>query len=200
MRKRKKDKRMRTSTAKFIGIAAVVSLFILTFCFSYAWGENEKQVEERSSSDVFATINVQDFDGQPFSRDDLGDTKLIAYNIWETTCPACLGEMDALEELSKEYDPSEFRLIGVCADLYDTKGELKPEQLETAKDLMKTAGVTFTNLVPDQGCQDFFRSNIVGFPTTFFVNSEGKIVNTTAGAKNLKDWEEYVNSELEKLQ
>lgn len=44
------------------------------------------------------------------------------------------------------------------------------------------------------------RTSVVGFPTTFFVNSEGKLVNAIASAKDLKSWEEYVNAELDKLQ
>ena len=200
MQKMKKDRRIRISTLKFIGIAVVIGVFILTFSFSYAWGESEKMIEARSGTDVFATINLEDFEGQTLTIDDLDGTKLVAYNIWETTCPACLGEMVALEKLSGEYDPSQFRLIGMCADLYDRNGELKPEQLEKAKELMKKSGVTFTNLVPDQGFTDFFRASIAGFPTTFFVNSEGEVVSVTAGAKELKAWKEYVDSELEKLQ
>jgi len=45
------------------------------------------------------------------------------FPVWETTCPACLSEMGDLEKLSKEYDPSEFKLIGMCADLYDSDGK-----------------------------------------------------------------------------
>lgn len=197
MQKMKKDRRMCTSTLKFIGIGIAAALFILTFSFSYAWGESEKLVEQRRNSDVFATIDLEDFEGQPFSRDNLADTKLVAYNIWETTCPACLGEMGDLEKLSKEYDPSEFRLVGMCADMYDKDGELKPSQLEKGKQLMKDAGVTFTNLVPDQGFMDYFRSAVVGFPTTFFVDKEGKVVNTTCGSKDYEEWKQYVDSQLQ---
>lgn len=200
MRKPKKDRRMRTSTLKFIVAAAVTGIFILTFSFSYAWGRSEQQIEERTVTDVFTTIDLEDFEGNSFTMDDIADTKLIAYNIWETTCPACLGEMGALEELSREYDPSQFRLIGICADLHGADGELKPQQLETAKELMKAAGVTFPNLIPDQGLRDFFRSTIVGFPTTFFVNNEGKIIKATAGARCLEQWEKLVDAELENLQ
>ena len=198
--KTKKDRRMCTSTMKMIVAAAAIGMFILSFSFAYAWGKYEDQIETRASTTVFETVNIEDLEGNSFTMKDLEGAKLVAYNVWETTCPACLGEMDALEELSKKYDPSEFRLIGMCADLYDSDGKVKPAQLEKAKDLMQNAGVTFPNLVPDKGFMDFFRSTIAGVPTTFFVNSEGKIVDTTAGAKNLEKWEEYVNAELEKLQ
>ena len=200
MHKPKKEKRICTSTGKFIGISAVICIFIMTFSFAYAWGEAEKQIEDRASTEVFKTVDLKDLEGQSFTMDDIADTRLVAYNVWETTCPACLGEMADLEALSKEYDPSQFRLIGICADLYDRNGEIRPEQLETARELMKSAGVTFTNLVPDQEFMEFIRTSVVGFPTTFFVNGEGKLVNATSGAKDLKSWEEYVNAELDKLQ
>lgn len=80
-----KDRRMCTSTFKIVVTGAVIGLFILTFSFSHAWGEYEKQIESRSSTAVFATIALEDFEGQPFTRDDLRDTKLVAYNVWETT-------------------------------------------------------------------------------------------------------------------
>lgn len=199
-KKAKKDKRRHLSTFKIVSAAAVAGIFILMFSFTYAWGQHEKQIEARTSSNVFRTLNLEDFEGQTLTIDDLAGTKLIAFNVWETTCPACLGEMDALETLSKEYDPSEFRLIGICADLHSQSGELKPEQLETARSLMDNAGVTFTNLIPDQGFRDFFKTTIVGFPTTYFVDSEGNILNATAGSRNLQSWEQYVNDELKKLQ
>lgn len=199
MENQKKERRVCTSTMKFIGIAAVIGLFILTFSFSFAWGKYEDQIEEKSNTDVFATIDLEDFDGQPFTKDDLSGAGLIAFNVWETTCPACLREMGDLEKLSNEYDPSEFRLVGMCADLYDANGKLKPKQVEKAKELMSAAGVTFTNLIPDQGFQNFFRATIAGFPTTYFVDSEGKVIDVTSGAKDFDKWKEYVEAELEKV-
>jgi thiol-disulfide isomerase/thioredoxin len=196
----KKDGRMCTSTMKMIVIAAVIGMFILSFSFAYAWGKYEDQIESRASTTVFETVNLEDFEGNSFTMKDLEGTKLVAYNVWETTCPACLSEMGDLEKLSKEYDSSEFKLIGMCADLYDSDGKIKPEQLEKAKELMQNAGVTFPNLVPDKGFMDFYKSTIAGFPTTFFVNSEGKLIDATAGSKSLEKWEEYVNAELEKMQ
>lgn len=198
--KTKKDWRMCTSTMRMIVAAAVIGIFILSFSFAHAWGKYEDQIESRASTTVFETVNLEDIEGNSFTMKDLEGTKLVAYNVWETTCPACLAEMDDLEELSKDYDPSEFKLIGMCADLYDTDGNVKPAQLAKAKELMQNAGVTFPNLVPDKGFMDFFRSTIAGVPTTFFVNSEGKIVDTTAGSKSHEKWKEYVNAELEKLQ
>lgn len=194
----KKDMRKHTSTLKIVSAAAAAGIFILMLSLTFAWGGHDKQIEAGAASDVFRTLNLEDFEGQKLTADDLAGTKLIAFNVWETTCSPCLEEMDALEELSKEYDPSEFRLIGICADLHSQSGELNPEQLETAKSLMDNAGVTFTNLIPDQGFRDYFQATIVGFPTTFFVDSEGNILSATSGSRDLQSWEQYVNDELQK--
>ena len=177
-------------------IGVVIGVFALTFSFAGAWGEHDKQVEERASADVFMTIEAQDFDGQPFTIDDASKTKLTAYNVWETTCPPCIAEMDDLEELTKLYDTSEFRLVGVCADLNDKNGQLDPAQMEKAKQILSDAGVTYTNLIPDQRLLDFFSSNIPGFPTTFFVDSEGRIIATRAGANDLDGWKAQVDGLL----
>ena len=108
--------------------------------------------------------------------------------------------MDSLETLSNDYDPSQFRLIGICADLYDRNGNLKPDQVEKAKKIIEDAGVTFTNLIPDEKFMNFFASTIVGFPTTYMVNSEGTIVDVTVGSKSYEGWKEYIDEQLEKMQ
>ena len=98
----------------------------------------------------------------------------------------------ALEETKTCDSPSKNELR-----FYDKDGKLKPSQLEKGKQLMKDAGVTFTNLVPDQGFMDYFRSAVVGFPTTFFVDKEGKVVNATCGSKDYEEWKQYVDSQLQ---
>lgn len=199
-KKEKKDRRIKLSTFKFVTAAAVIGVFILVFSFSYAWGKYDEQMEERASTDVFKTIELEDFEGNTVTRKDIEGTTLVAFNVWETTCPACLKEMGDLEKLYKEYDPSVFKLYGMCADLNDANGNLKAGQVEKAKNLMKDAGVTFPNLIPDHGFSEMFEATIMGFPTTFFVDSEGKIVNVTTGARGLEEWKDYVDAELEKIE
>lgn len=199
-KKEKKDKRIKLSTFRFVMAAAVVGVFILVFSFTYAWGKYDEQMEDRANTDVFKTIELEDFEGNTVSRKDVEGAGLVAFNVWETTCPACLKEMGDLDKLYKEYDPSEFKLYGMCADLNDANGKLKPSQVEKAKKLMSDAGVTFQNLIPDQGFSELFETTIMGYPTTFFVNSEGQIIDVTAGARSLEEWKEYVDAELEKIE
>ena len=85
MRKSRKNRRMCTSTLKFIAAGAVIGVFVLVFTFAHAWGEYDKMIESRAATNVFADIDMNDFGGQTFTRDDAAGTKIIAYNVWETT-------------------------------------------------------------------------------------------------------------------
>ncbi len=192
-------RKLHTSTFVLALIAFLAGMIALEVSYISAWTEREKIQEETSSTDVFARINDEQFDGGTFTADKLQGVKVTMFNVWETTCPACLGEMGALEELSKAYPASNFQLIGICADVYDKDRQLKEDQVEKGKSLMQEAGVSFTNLIPDPELYKFIRSTVIGYPTTFFVDSEGKILMSTCGAKEPDNWKETVDEVLKSL-
>ncbi|MCR5267437.1 MAG: TlpA family protein disulfide reductase [Lachnospiraceae bacterium] len=192
-----KAKGMHYSTLVLVGIAVVIGMIALEVSYVRAWGKREAIWDETSATDVFATVDTTLLFGGTFTKDDISKAKVTAVNVWETTCPACLGEMDELEELSKTYPVSEFQLVGVCADVYDRDGTLKEEQVEKGKQLMEDAGVTFPNMIPAPEMYTFFRSTIAGFPTTFFVDSEGRIIKSTCGARKLDDWKALAEEVME---
>ena len=195
IKEKNKDRRIHRSTLQTVLIAFVVGIVALTFSFTISWGDRMKNIETTSSSDVFAEFETETLWGDAFTDEDT-KARVTAYNVWETTCPACLGEMGALEKLSQKYPPEEFQLIGICDDLYDKSGKLKPGQVKKAQSLMEDAGVTFPNIIPTKDMSAFFKSVIPGYPTTFFVDQEGKIVSTTSGANDLEEWTEKVDEIL----
>ena len=101
------------------------------------------------------------------------------------------------QELSHRYPPEEFQLVGVCDDLYDVDGNLKQSQLAKAQSLMKDAGTTFPHIIPTQEMTAFFKTVIPGYPTTFFVDQNGKILTYTSGSNDLEGWIKKVDEVLE---
>ncbi|MBO6308237.1 MAG: TlpA family protein disulfide reductase [Oribacterium sp.] len=186
-----------TSTISMFIMAIVLGIVGFNISYVVAWGNRDKIQELNASTDVFAAIDAETLSGGSFTKDDMEKSKITAFNVWETTCPSCLGEMSTLEELSKSYPSSEFQLVGICADVYDTKGNLIPKQVDKAMAIMDNAGITFTNLIPQKDMHAFIRASVVGYPTTFFVDSEGQIVRSTAGAKELDAWKSMVESVIE---
>ena len=198
MKKEKKGKRekLHYSTLWTVVASCLICILVLTFSFTFSWGLRMKNIEVTSSSDVFVNFDTQTIYEESISNEDILGAKITAFNVWETTCPACLKEMGDLEKLSKKYPAEEFKLVGVCADVYDRNGNLKPDQLKKAQMLMEDAGTSFTNIIPTKDMINFFKGVIPGFPTTFFVDRNGRILEYTAGSNDYDGWVEKVDEIL----
>ena len=200
MKKKKKDTRIHMSTLRVVVAALLIGLVALNISYVSGWSERMKVLEEKSSAKVFEEFETQTIYGKQFSDEDGKRAKLTAYNVWETTCPACLGEMGALEELSKKFPLEEFQLVGICADLYDKNGNLKQSQLDKAQSLMNDSGTTFPHMIPTWEMVVFFKSVIPGYPTTFFVDQNGKIIDSASGSNDLEGWSERVEKVLSSIE
>ena len=200
MKKKKKDTRIHMSTLRVVVAALLIGIVALNISYVSGWSERMKVLEEKSSAKVFEEYETQTIYGKQFSDEDGKRAKLTAYNVWETTCPACLGEMGALEELSKKFPLEEFQLVGICADLYDKNGNLKQSQLDKAQSLMNDSGTTFPHMIPTWEMVVFFKSVIPGYPTTFFVDQNGKIIDSASGSNDLEGWSERVEKVLSSIE
>ncbi|MCR5656156.1 MAG: TlpA family protein disulfide reductase [Butyrivibrio sp.] len=195
---KEKQIKIHPSTMVLVVIAFVAGVVILDVAYQSAWRSHEKVIEALASTDVFTSFDSTTFEGTSFSKSNLKTSKITAINVWETTCPACLGEMGALEELSRSYPREDFQLIGICADVFERGGsEINQQQIEKGKELMENAKVTFPNVIPTPEMYAFFRTTIAGFPTTYFVDSEGNILRAIAGARKLDDWKKVVEEVME---
>lgn len=199
MKNKKEKSKMHLSTLWIVLAASLAGIVVLTFSFTYSWGVRMQNIESTSSTTSLADFETETIYGEKVSNKDILGAKVTAFNVWETTCPACLGEMEALEELSRKYPAEDFRLVGVCDDLYDKNGKLKPAQVDKAKSLMDDAGTSFPNLIPTPEMTKYFKGVIAGYPTTFFVDSSGHIIKYTTGSNDLEGWTKKVDEVLENV-
>ncbi len=204
MKRINKENRPKRKLHKSTGILIAASLFIgalsLNAAYTKAHDEYEKIANEKSSTNVFSTMDEIQFDDNHFTSENLKNTKITAFNVWETSCSGCLEEMGDLEKLSKEYPDTEFQLVGICADVYDSNGNLDTKQVEKGKMLMEKSETTFTNLVPSQEMESFISKTVFGFPTTYFVDSNGKVIGSTTGSRNFESWKNKVDKIMEEQQ
>ena len=166
------------------------------FSFTKAWGDRMDRLDNLASSDVFINRTYDTIDGGQFSTDSLKDTHITAFNVWSTTCPPCIQEMPDLEELNQSYPDSEFRIIGILSDSASSDGTISQKHIDEGNEIAAAAGVTYPNLVINAEMYAFITSNTIGTPTTFFVNSEGAIVETVTGGHTHKAWKEKIDSVL----
>ena len=115
-------------------------------------------------------FNCVDLDENVIDQSIFASYDVTMINCWTTWCGYCIDEMPEIAKL-KGMLPSNFNVITICFDA-DEEGEL-------AKNLLNQAGASgVTTLVANDILNDKVGSYLVGFPTTFFVDRNGKLIGS----------------------
>lgn len=104
------------------------------------------------------------------SRDLAG--KVVLLNFWATWCGPCKEEMPSLARLQKQFDPAQFVLLTVTADV----------QRHGIAQFLSHAGVTLPVLFDED--QEVSRSFMVrGLPTTIVIGRDGTLTGRAVGPR-----------------
>lgn len=122
----------------------------------------------------FQTLDIMD--GNVIKSEEFYKEKpLTLVNVWGTFCGPCKEEMPDLGKLYEDYK-DRVNFLGVVVDTnvsMDTN-------VEEAQQIIKDSGVNYKNIMPNPTTEDTL-VNITAMPTTFFVNSEGKVLGGFVG-------------------
>ena len=126
-------------------------------------------------------FTLTDLDGKEVTLSDLKGKK-VYLNFWATWCPPCRGEMPDIEKLYQETKDSDLVIIAV---------ELG-EPLDTVKSFIDQNKYHFKVLLDtDQSVGASY--NISAIPTSYFIDSDGKIVSTNTGAMTLEEMKQHIS-------
>lgn len=122
----------------------------------------------------FQTMDIMD--GNVIKSEEFYKEKaLTLVNVWGTFCGPCKEEMPDLAKLYDEYK-DKVNFLGVVVD---TNASMDTN-VQEAQQILKNAGTNYTNIMPNSTTEDTL-VNITAMPTTFFVNSEGKVLGGFVG-------------------
>ena len=134
------------------------------------------------------SFETTDLNGNVVSSADLfAGHKVTMINLWATWCTICKQEMPELEELSKELAEKDCQIIGICTDLDD-------DNVQLANKILEDNGVTYTNIRQTDELAKTLLST--GLPTTYFVDSEGKILTAPVRGANFAKYREKIEEAL----
>ena len=124
-----------------------------------------------SAAGSFKDINVTDYYGKKVTAEVFKDYKVTMINVFTTWCTWCIKEMADLEEFSKNM-PEGSKMIAVCADADASPNDLKAiiEQYKVTFPVLKMTDSQLSEI-----------SYIIGYPTTFYVDSKGNILDMSIG-------------------
>lgn len=163
----------------------------------------EQSAEQSTEEGAFEKMSLTNLAGDEIDKTIFEGHDLTMINVWATSCKPCLSEMPELAKLSDEYEQNggQVQIIGLCTDLVDMDANRVDSQIELANQIVELTGADYTHLVPDDEMLNFLMENIIGVPTTFFVDSQGKEVGESViGARDQAAWQEEINNRLAMLE
>lgn len=119
---------------------------------------------EKGGAAIFKTTDLSG--NEVMSEELFADHKVTMLYLWATWSEPCRGELGELGKLAREFEKQGCQIVGVCLD--------GAEAGRQARALLKENGAEFLNLV----CTDEMEEQLFTLyvPTSFFVDSEGKIL------------------------
>lgn len=108
--------------------------------------------------------------------------KFVLLNFWATWCLECRPEMPGFERLHREFSARGLAVIGINAR----------ETSATVREYAKELGLTFPLVLDDSGKINS-TYGVIGLPTTFLIDRDGRAVALAVGPR---DWNGNPSREL----
>lgn len=133
-----------------------------------------------------------DLSGNTVTKYTMLDRPVTMIHIWKQEDSSSMEQLKVLQELENQYDSSQFKVIGIVADL------LTEDILKTTLEQTKENEISFTNIAPSQEVIDKVLPYVTVFPTTFLVDTDGKVLEVFDGTKTVEEYQSVISSYLSK--
>lgn len=160
----------------------------------------ETSEDGESTMGILSQFSAQDLEGNELDQSILQGHTLTMVNVWATFCTPCISEMPDLGTLAQEYEDQGVQIVGLVSDVIDMEGNLDPDQMELAREIVDSTSANYTHLVPSVDLYGLLYQ-ISTVPTTFFVDETGaQVGGTYIGAKDKDQWQEIIDQLLAEVE
>lgn len=135
--------------------------------------------------DLAPDFDIETLDGETVQLSDFRGKKVLL-NFWATWCSPCREEIPDMQTYHEEEDE------GVILAVNLTETETNEEEV---REFLEDFDVTFTVLMDEESKVSTIYDAYDGLPTSYFIDSEGKIHNKTFGAIDY----ELIQSQFEEM-
>ena len=123
--------------------------------------------------------------------------------FWATWCSACRMEMAEYPALLEDQEYS-IQILGVVMDDLDVPDSVYEAILKTVKKITSAASLdAFENyfcVLPDDSIFSLAAENVQYLPTTYIVDSQGRVLDIQVGALSFDEWKERLSSLTETME
>lgn len=131
--------------------------------------ENPKEIPSPLVGKTFPEYNTQDLDGEEFRLSGI-DARPMIVNVWASWCVACRTEHPVINKLSRQYG-DRVRFIGLNYK----------DKLDDAKRWLDQYGDPYARSAFDHNGRIGIDLGVYGVPETFFVSTDGRIIDKHIG-------------------
>ena len=124
-----------------------------------------------SATTITPDFALKDVQGKVFRLSDAkGTVRLV--DFWATWCAPCREEIPMFKDFHATYGPKGFTLVGIAMD---------DEGVDKVKPFVDELKISYLTLIGNDDAAKAF-GGIVGFPSAFLVDREGRVVDSWVGA------------------
>lgn len=142
------------------------------------------------------SFETYDIEGNVVKSEQLfAQNTVTMINFWGTRCGACIDEMPDLVELNHSIQERNCGIVGIISNLSSLDdARFKPE----ADEIIAETGTDYTQLLT---WDTFFTDIPLPYtPTTYFVDSEGRVIGEPViGGHSAQEYEAYLNEALDAI-
>jgi len=131
-------------------------------------------------------FSLVDLNGNALKLSDFRGKRVLV-NFWATWCPPCKAEMPYMQEMYEKYHEEGFEVLAVNSTVTE-------KSRDNVVDFVSEYGLTFP-IPMDEKNRVSSDYEILSFPTSFFIDSDGVIRSITVGGMT----KEYLEGEIKKL-
>ena len=139
-------------------------------------------------TDSIPEFTSYDLEGNEVDSSIFANADITVVNIWGTFCGPCIDEMPALAEWDAEL-PDNVQIVGIVSDVPETSGS----EYAAAQKIVADSGVKFTNIIAAGELAEFMKK-VRMFPTTLFVDSNGKFVHDPFVGADVGGYKDVIKS------
>ena len=186
----------RSKLVKKLTVVALTMVAIASLAVGCTSSKEVSTNTANSNSKLFIEMKTEDINGNKVDSSIFSKYKLTVVNVWNTGCTPCVDEIPTLDKLNKEYEKKGVSIKGL---LLESGVGLNDEEKKTVEDILKKAKSTYQQLTVSEDMLQDKTLILQSFPTTFFVDKDGNIVDSIEGSNDYDGWKAKIDEVLEKV-
>jgi cytochrome c biogenesis protein CcmG/thiol:disulfide interchange protein DsbE len=184
-----------------LAVTTVIALIIGTYYVDKATrvkaigpAQNGGPANANTIGQLAPEVTFQDLDGKDATLNQYKG-KVVLVNFWATWCDPCYIEIPWLIEIQQKYQAKGFTVLGVSMD-EEGKAAVAPF---LAKERFNVNGqklpMNYPIVIGNDNVADKF-GGLLGYPTSFLVSKDGKIVKKIQGLISYEELTKAIESQL----